>query len=197
MRHTVLLLALLFSATSSWAQEIGGLGDLNGEKVILLPDHTWRFDDAGGERCTPVKGTAEICALPSVWSPVPGDPGFEPQWFQQGKDFRAVLWVLGDAGLDPPMTVQIVKRFINSDRGKDSDFGLTVEDTKVQLAGKRPTTLASVIGTTSTRVYSFAFLGDGTVLLAVTVEDPSFTYSVAHKTVHAGFLAAIRVEAGK
>jgi hypothetical protein len=191
------LVAFLLSASAEGAQGLGATVDQDGGKVILLPDHTWRYDDAGGERCTPVGPKVEVCALPSVWSPVPGDRGFEPQWFEQGTDFRATVWLLGGPGTNVALTTETVRRFINGDRGKDTDHGLTAEETKTELAGLRPITLSSVIGTTTTRVYSYVALTDGSVLLAVTVEDPSFQYSFSHRTAHAGFLDAIRGGGGK
>jgi hypothetical protein len=165
--------------------------------VILSPNHTWRYDDAGGERCTPVGREVEVCALPSVWSPVAGEQGFGPPWFEQGTDFRATVWVLGGPETNVAMTTDTVKRFINGDRGKDTDHGLTVEETTTELAGLRPITASSVIGNGATRVYSYVALPDGSVVLAVTVEDPSFQYSFAHRTVHADFLDAIGVGGGK
>jgi hypothetical protein len=193
MRLAALLVVCLLSAAASDAQAIGGTADLKGEKVILLPDYTWRYDDSGGERCTSMRSDVALCALPSNWSPVPGDPGFDPLWFQQGTDFRATVWVLGGPSVGVAMTIDTVKRFINGDRGKDTDYGLTVEDTKAQLAGRKPSTLASVIGGSETRVYSFVDLPDGSVLLAVTVEDPSFSYSFSHKSAHASFLKSIQL----
>ncbi len=190
----LLLVACLVLASASSAQERTATLDDGGDKVVLRPDHTWRYDDAGGERCTPVGRQVEVCALPSVWSPVAGDAGFGPQWFEQSADFRATVWVLGGPATNIAMTTEAVRRFINGDRGKDTDFGLTPEETQAELAGLRPITLSSVIGGTATRVYSYVALPDGSVLIAATVEDPSFQYSFSHGTVHADFLSAIRVK---
>ena len=183
----------LLLAGTAFAQDAGGLAKLNGEAVILAPDFTWRFDDSGGERCTNLVGGTAVCALPSSWAPIPGDPGFGPRWFQQGKDLRGSVTVLMPPTATEAITVGIVMRFINNDRSKDTDYGLSVEKTKASFAGQAATTLVSVIGTTETKVYSYAYLADGRVILATTVEDPSFQYSFSHKTAHASFLNAIQV----
>ena len=180
-------------AGTAFAQDLGGLGTLNGESVILAPDFTWRFDDSGGERCTNLVGGTAVCALPSSWAPVPGDPGFGPRWFQQGKDLRGSVTVLTPPTANDPITIQTLMRFINNDRGKDSNFGLSVEKNKANFAGQVATTLVSVIGTTETRAYSYVSLADGRVILATTVEQPSFQFSFSHRTAHATFLTAIQV----
>lgn len=192
IRAAASILCLLL-AGAALAQDTGGTAELNGETVILAPDFTWRFDDSGGDRCTNLVGGTAVCALPSVWSPVPGDPGFGPRWFQQGTDLRASVTVLMPPSPHDRITIETLKRFINNDRGKDSDYGLTLQETKAVLAGKQSTTVASVIGTRETRVYSYIFLPDGRVILATTVEQPSFQYTFAHKTAHASFLSAIQV----
>ncbi len=193
MKIARLLALCLLMAGTAHAQESNGVAELNGEKVILSPDFTWRFDDSGGERCTPAGRVTTVCALPSKWTPTPGDPGFEPLWFQQGTDIRGTVSVLGGRSVTIPVTVKTVMRIINGDRGKDSDFGLSVEDTKAEIAGKKATTLTSVVGTGETRTYSFVFLDDGMVILVTTVEDSSFMYSIAHKAAHASFVNSISI----
>jgi hypothetical protein len=191
----VALLALsLLTAVTAVAEDAGGIADFNGEKVVLSPDFTWRFDDSGGVRCTTVGATTTLCALPSIWTPVPHAIGFGPRWFRQGTDLTGSVTVLDSGASREPITIGIVMRRINGDRGKDSDFGLSAISAEAKIAGVKATTLVSVIGTTQTRAYSFAFLGDGKVVLATTVEDHSFMYSLAHKAAHASFVNSIRLE---
>jgi hypothetical protein len=194
MTFARLSLVCFVLAGAASAQDTGGVAELNGEAVILAPDFTWRFDDSGGVRCTNLVGGTAVCALPSSWAPIPGDPVFGRRLFQQGKDLRGSVTVLTPPTENDAITVGTVMRIINGDRGKDSNYGLGVEKTTAKLAGKEATTLVSVIGTTETRVYSYVYLADGRVILAMTVEDPSFQFTFSHRTAHATFLSAIQVE---
>jgi hypothetical protein len=191
MRFMLYLAFTLAMATPSYSQQVLGQADFNGEPVVLFEDYTWRYDDAAGKRCTDLRGGAALCALPSEWYPLPKTVQWEPLVFRHKEIFGGSVSILGGPDLRNALTTADVLRFINYDRGKDSDYGLTISEDGLSIGGAPTVTLVSVIGTGETRAYSYAWFGDRAVV-AVTWE-PSFQYTFPHKDAHRSFTSQIMV----
>jgi hypothetical protein len=184
------LAVILATASPGLTQQALGTAKFNDELVVLFDNNTWRYDDAGGARCTELLGVGSLCALPSDWFPLPLPANERQPIFRHNDIFEGKIFGLVGPPEDP-VNVEDILRFINYDREKDSNFGLTVSDDNLTIQGVPATTMVSVIGTGETRVYSYAWIGDR-VILAVTWE-PSFQYTYAHKDAHRSLVSQIKV----
>ena len=169
-----------------------GVADFNGDKVDLFSNQTWRYDDAGGVRCTPIKYAGELCALPSDWFPLANYARYPKIAFKHGTDFKGFVYSLTPISKDGKISLSEVLRSINYDRQKDSSYGLTITNDHPLLGGSQSTTLVSVIGTSETRVYTYAFV-NGRAIIVVTTESPSFMFTENHAEVHAAFVSMLKV----
>jgi hypothetical protein len=191
MKFALYLAVIFATATPALAQKVLGLADYNGEPVVLFGDYTWRYEDGAGKRCAELRGGTTFCALPSDWYPLPKTVEWDPLVFRHKEIFGGSIYILGGFSEGPALTTADVLRFINSDREKDSDYGLNISDEGISINGAPTVTLVSVIGTGETRVYSYAWFGNQAVL-AVTWE-PSFQYTFPHKDAHRSFTSQIVV----
>lgn len=174
------------------AEEVPLTGDFLGDEVILNPDWTWRYTDAGGKRCTSATYAAWVCALPSAWSPVALSRrnALPPVFFRPGTEQLASVQVMGGYPGARIIDEARLRKAINYDRGSDDDFGLEPVELNATILGKPATSIVSIFGTGQTRVYSYILLNPRTAVLAMTA-DRSFLLSNELKAAHADFLASI------
>jgi hypothetical protein len=191
MRFALHLAVTFAMATPALPQQVLGQANHNGEQVVLFEDYTWRYDDDAGKRCTEFRGGVQLFALPSEWYPVPKTMEWDPWVFRHKQIFGGSVYILDRFSEGPALTTADILRFINVNRQYDSNYGLTVSEEGVSINGAPTVTLVSVIGTSETRVYSYAWFGNRAVL-AVTWEH-SYQYTFPHKDAHRSFTSQIVV----
>lgn len=70
MRIIPPLVLACFVASGAFAQQVVGMSMINGKKVELLSDNTWRYlEFEVGKNCKPIHSKLDFCGNPSKWRP--------------------------------------------------------------------------------------------------------------------------------
>lgn len=190
MKGVLSLLTCVFLSTPAAAMEIAGQTELSGKPIVVYTDGTWRFDDAVGNVCTPLKNIGRLCALPSEWHL------FQPRERVYHPVFRHTEALMGEAFKlssvsSTKMTTDDVVSFLRRQAVADGMQGLMIGEEQTKI-GSKPADTLIMLGAGGVRVASYAHYKEGFVV-ALTVEQATI-YTADHKRAHASFVSSLLLE---
>jgi len=187
-------LAMLVLTTPATSRELLGQAPLGGETVLIFNDGYWRFSDADGERCTPVAFVGEVCALPSVWAPVPAPlaNSIRPEFVQE-TEFLSKVTSLTQISDDRPITLADVRRFIQNQSMNGPLRGTFHRPEPGEIDGFVGQTIPVTLVNGGVVLFTVAFQKDRAII-ALTSRPDSTLVTNDLRDAHAQFLAAIRLE---
>ena len=212
MKGFLLSLALVQCITTAAAQDIVGKGKVDGKRVVLLSDGSWRYDSSVGTVCSVVAKLAEFCANPKDWySFATADTVIgESYTFRHDAETYGYLnvWKSGPRpeALTPQTKARLVlegkpeylspvdleKRFLAVAKRRLGYEPLIIAREASRIAGKDCTLI--VLDAKPAEAITFCVADDLSIVASTTARSTLFTQE--HRALHEGFLAAISLKAG-
>jgi hypothetical protein len=193
MRFVLLLLVATLSTSTVCARELVAHAQVNGKPALIFDDGFWRYDNDVGEVCNPAGRYGVVCALPSVWSPVPDVDELRrnrPK-FMQG-EYTAEFLVFYPWG-DRDVKEIDVLAYIESRTTLDGLKGSLLSLDKGSIGGLEGKSIVFSAGRYG--VFAFTYVNqDGRYLLAQTQDQNTTIYFSGHRKAHQSFVDAIRLE---
>ncbi|MEL7253894.1 MAG: hypothetical protein AAGL23_06945 [Pseudomonadota bacterium] len=194
-RIGVMALALL-CASPVLAADILGTSLVDGRKVEILSDGTWRFSEPLPEDCTSLTSQLLLCATDGKWIKVaPATADITAQF--RHNDTTYALVIVEDIGAKQGLTNELMREIVLDNAAAAIGFDredvsvVSVDDT--QLFGKPAETLSYFM-----EIDGLPVLYRNTVLIDADQTVQALTYEVAteltaaHTTLHAEYLEELR-----
>ena len=187
-------LATLVLTAPANSRELLAEAPLGTETVLIFNDGFWRFSDAEGERCTPVAFVGEVCALPSIWAPVPVPLAnrTRPE-FVQGTDFLSKVTSLTPLSDDRPITLSDIRAFIQNQAMNGPLRGTFHRPEPGEIDGFVGQTIPVTRANGGVVLFTVVFQKDRAIIARTSRPDSTLVTNDL-RDAHAQFLAAIKLE---
>ncbi len=178
------------------ASEILGTSIVDGRKVEILSDGTWRFSEPLPEDCQSLTSQLLLCATDSKWTKVaPATADITAQF--RHNDTTYGLIIVEDIGAKQGLTNELMREIVLDNAaaaiGFDRDDVSVVSVDDTQLFGKPAETLSYFM-----EIDGLPVLYRNTVLIDADQTVQALTYEVAreltteHKSLHTEYLQELR-----
>jgi hypothetical protein len=199
MNKAISAACLMLCAGNAWAQSVIGRTVIDGQRVELLDNNTWRFAEAATSPagCHDLREGVSFCGAPAQWQRITNAP---PQLTAQYRfdDKTYGQFVIEGVGSSSGMNLAGIREMVigyAAQASQVSPGNIPVLDTYAQIVdGLDGDTI--VYGATISGM-KFVFANTIVVEDARTIQAMTYTfgetYAEEHRNLHAEFIAEIRV----
>lgn len=174
---TIFFIALAFGGLgSAMAQTLVGTAIVNGNKVELLSDNSWRYADTKQNSCRSVHLQVQFCAPKGIWKKITVPSAEISAAFSKG-DRNYLMFIVEEIGSDLGVSQELLRQTII----ENAAFGAGIDPANVLILDLLP---AEVDGQTGeTAIYALEMSGLPVVFANTMVIRPDLTIQVVQYTI--------------